>query len=109
MCRRITSDGKVEEMILYVTSKLLFEFSAVQRLATHGESVTSQHVTTLDEFDALYHKYRPAVTKIIVDDEDFILANDICNSVNCPVVTLDVERLLDDGEWEFREYNPDEE
>ncbi|NLV87549.1 MAG: hypothetical protein GX025_10110 [Clostridiales bacterium] len=96
-------------MILNTTDKPFFAFSAMQRLATHGETVVSQHVQNLDEFDAFYARYRNVASKVIVDDTDFILANDICNSVDCPVVTLDIENIIDRGTWEFREYNPDEE
>lgn len=96
-------------MILNTTDKPFFAFSAMQRLATHGEAVTSQHITNIADFDIFYARYRNIVTKVIVDDVDFMLANDICNSVDCPVVTLDIESEVEKGTWEFREYNPDEE
>lgn len=95
-------------MILNTTDKPFVAFSAMQRLATNGEVVTSQYIKTIEEFDTFYGRYANVVTKVIIDDADFVLANDICNSVDCPVVTLDIESIVDKGTWEFREYSPDE-
>lgn len=96
-------------MILNTTNKPLFTFSAMQRLATHGETVVTRQTKTIDDFYGFYEQYENVASKVIVDDTDFVLANDICNAVTCPVVTLDIEHVIDNGTWEFREYNPDEE
>lgn len=95
-------------MILNTTNKHFFAFSAMQRLATHGEPVltTSRPIRCVEDFYAFYDAYDKATTKVIVDKSDFVLANDICNAVTCPVVTLDVEINADTGNVEFLEYDP---
>lgn len=95
-------------MILNVTDKPFFAFSAMQRLATHGVRVVtrSRPVRSVDDFYALLDAYENVVTKVIIDKSDFVLANDICNAVTCPVVTLDIEIDAITGNVEFIEYDP---
>ncbi len=94
-------------MILNLTNKPLANFSVYQRLALRGESVAtvSRPVTTLYEFDSYLDRYENILSAIIVDkDIDVVLANDIINSVDVPVVTLDVEYLYDSNTYNFIEY-----
>ena len=82
----------------------------MQRLATRGEQVvTPMRLETVDDFYGLLERYEKIITKIIVDKEDFVFANDVCNAVSCPVVTLDIETVCDTGEVNFLEYDPYEE
>lgn len=96
-------------MILNLTNKPYVTFSAVQRLACHGHEVATQQVKTIEEFDKFFARYSNVVC-IIVHKNDVVLANDICNAVSCPVVTLDVELIVDNGtqNWNFVEYNPED-
>lgn len=96
-------------MILNFTNKPFFTFSAAQRLATHGESVITpfQGVKSIYAIYRLLDAYKNVLTKVIIDEDDFVLANEICNAVTCPVVTLDVEIDGETGNVEFIEYNPD--
>lgn len=94
-------------MVLNLTNKRLADFSVYQRLALQGESVVtvSRPVTTIDEFDSYLNRYENILSAIIVDkDIDVVLANDIINSVDVPVVTLDVEYLCDSNTYNFIEY-----
>lgn len=94
-------------MILNLTNKPLANFSVYQRLALQGESVVtaSRPVTTIDEFDSYLDRYENILSAIIVNkDIDVVLANDIINSVDVPVVTLDVEYLYDSNTYNFIEY-----
>lgn len=103
-------------MILNLTKKQFADFSTPQKQACGGHPVHTEHVTTIDEYDEAVYRLRNVVTMVIVDPNNFILANDICNSVAIPVVTLDVEQqyaCTDVGDcpmgWAFREYDPYEE
>lgn len=82
-------------------------FSAMQRLAANGELVVDEHVRSIEQFIDVFKKYIN-VTKVIVDSEDFVLANDIINYVTCPVVTLRIETIGDDWKVNFLPYEDEE-
>ena len=97
-------------MILNLTRKPLQNFSVMQRLAASGEQVvTPMKCETIDDFYAVLERYENVLTKIIISKDDTVFANDVCNAVSCPVVTLDIETLCDTGEINFLEYDAYEE
>jgi hypothetical protein len=77
-------------MILNVTNKSVSYFTSARRWALRGEPLVCHHVTSIEDFYVIYAKLKN-VKAVIVDKDDFILVNDICNAVPCPVLTLDVE------------------
>jgi len=80
-------------MIFNTTNVPLEGFTVMQRNALHGESLVSRHVESIDDFERVYRETLVVPTKIIVDKDNVVLANDILNYVGCPVVTLDVEAV----------------
>lgn len=102
-------------MILNISGKPYREFSITQRLACHGETVATHIVTDIEGFEKVYDLFESSVSFVIVNKNNFMLANDVCNYVRCPVVTLDVEQEFastDVGDcpmgWAFIEYDYDE-
>lgn len=100
-------------MILNLTPKPFYKFSVSQKLATHGLIVMHKPCPCYEEFEELYEKYKSAILKVIVDtseNADIVFNNDVCNTVTCPVVTLDVETVVTPEEVyvDFVEYDPDE-
>ncbi len=97
-------------MILNVTGKPYHKFTAVQVLAARGRPVVCENISTIDDFDKLMELYRKDVVSVIVDPtpDNLVLNNDICNSVSCEVVTLDVEIDVDTGEHKFILYDSGE-
>lgn len=93
-------------MILNVTAKPFFAFNAAQKLATRGQLTISKDASDLDSFLRYYDEHRAIVRMVIVDPEDVVTANEIANSVDCPVVTLDVEIDGTTGRHAFVEFNP---
>lgn len=92
-------------MVLNTTGMPFFSFSAMQRLALNGESLETHRITTLEQFERIYEPIKAVVTKVIIDPEDFVLANDILNYVACEVVTLDTESIVDTNEVKFLTYD----
>ena len=64
---------------------------------------------TIDDLYDVIDRYKNVLTKVIVREEDFVFANDVCNAVTCPVVTLGIEAICDTGEVNFLPYDPYEE
>lgn len=93
-------------MILNTTDKPFFAFNAAQKLATRGELTVSKDASDVDVFIRYYDEHRVLVRAVIVDPEDVVTANEIANSVDCPVVTLDVEIDIATGRHKFVEFNP---
>ena len=93
-------------MILNTTYKPYFAFNAVQKLATRGQLTISKDASDIDAFIRYYDEHRAVVRAVIVDPEDVLVANEIANSVHCPVVTLDVEIDATTGRHSFVEFNP---
>lgn len=93
-------------MILNTTAKPFFAFNVAQKLATHGQLTISKDASNLDAFLQYYDKHRAIVRAVIVDSEDVVVANEIANSVICPVITLDVEIDGVTGRHKFVEFNP---
>lgn len=90
-------------MVLNLTNKPLEKFSAFQRLALKGEPLESRKVNTYEEFEELYDSLSN-VKFIIIDATDILLINDIINCVTCPVVTLDIESIVEPEQVNFLEY-----
>lgn len=91
-------------MILNTTGVEKIRFSAMQTLACRGETVVTQSFDTVDDFFAFYDAHYNNISFVIVDDKRLEFANDVCNGVYCPVVTLDIACDWD-GVPAFREYN----
>ena len=91
-------------MILNTTGVEKIRFSAMQTLACRGETVVTQSFDTVDDFFAFYDAHHNNVSFVIVDDKRLEFANDVCNGVYCPVVTLDIACDWN-GVPTFREYN----
>lgn len=95
-------------MILNLSRKNSKKFSLHQKFATHGETVANRcaerSLDTLDRFivDVGYP------SRVIVDTQDFVLANDILNAYDIPVFTLNVEYIVDSQTHEFQEFDPKE-
>ena len=97
-------------MIINLSNKPYYKFSAVQRLATNGEHVVEVNPSTFPAFCDAYDKHEYLVTAVIVDKEDFVLANDVLNYVDdnlTRVVTLDVTINPDTGSHKFNDYEPE--
>ena len=91
-------------MILNTTGVEKIRFSAMQTLACRGETVVTQSFDTIDDFFAFYDAHRNNISFVIVDEKRLEFANDVCNGVYCPVVTLDI--VCDwNGVPTFIEYN----
>lgn len=101
-------------MVLNLSDKQVTDFSVSQRLALRGRKVlTTTHPVLVpddyDYFDAYLSRYENVIELIIVGKRiDTVLANDIINSVDVPVVTLDVEFISDDSSYNFIEYGETE-
>lgn len=94
-------------MIINLSSKPYSKFSAVQRLALNGAHVVKVNPSTFPAFCAAYDKHEYLITAVIVDKEDFVLANDVINYVDdrlTRVVTLDVTINPDTGTHKFNDY-----
>lgn len=83
-------------MILNTTRVCREQFSAMQTLATRGETVVTQAFESIDDFTRFYDSHANNVTTVLVDEEDeyeFGFINDVCNAVreSCVVATLDIE------------------
>lgn len=94
-------------MIINLSSKPYSKFSAVQRLALNGAHVVEVNPSTFPAFCDAYDKYEYLTTAVIVDKEDFVLANDVINYVDdrlTRVVTLDVTIDPDTGTHKFNDY-----
>ena len=93
-------------MIINLTNKPFSQFNAMQRLAACGERV----VDNPDDFVEFYDLHASSVTAVIVDasEDNFIFNNDVCNIVDCRVVTLDVEIDVDKNKANFIIYDPNE-
>nr|DAN52945.1 MAG TPA: hypothetical protein [Caudoviricetes sp.] len=94
-------------MIINLSSKPYSKFSAVQRLALNGAHVVEVNSSTFPAFCDAYDKHEYLITAVIVDKEDFVLANDVINYVDdrlTRVVTLDVTIDLDTGTHKFNDY-----
>jgi hypothetical protein len=90
-------------MILNVTAKPREYFTCMRRIALKGEPLECKHVTTIEEFERVFEKCKN-VKAVIVDQDNFMLANDILNYVACPVLTLNVEMVGDITNCKFIEY-----
>lgn len=94
-------------MIINLSSKPYSKFSAVQRLALNGAHVVEVNPSTFPAFCDAYDKHKYLITAVIVDKDDFVLANDVINYVDdrlTRVVTLDVTIDLDTGTHKFNDY-----
>lgn len=94
-------------MIINLSSKPYSKFSAVQRLALNGAHVVEVNSSTFPAFCDAYDKHEYLITAVIVDKEDFVLANDVINYVDdrlTRVVTLDVTINPDTGTHKFNDY-----
>lgn len=94
-------------MIINLSSKPYSKFSAVQRLALNGARVVEVNPSTFPAFCDAYDKHECLITAVIVDKEDFVLANDVINYVDdrlTRVVTLDVTIDPDTGTHKFNDY-----
>lgn len=94
-------------MIINLSSKPYSKFSAVQRLALNGAHVVEVNSSTFPAFCDAYDKHEYLITAVIVDKEDFVLANDVINYVDdrlTRVVTLDVTIDPDTGTHKFNYY-----
>lgn len=94
-------------MIINLSSKPCSKFSAVQRLALNGAHVVEVNPSTFPAFCDAYDKHEYLITAVIVDKEDFVLANDVINYVDdrlTRVVTLDVTINPDTGTHKFNDY-----
>lgn len=94
-------------MIINLSSKPYSKFSAVQRLALNGAHVVEVNPSTFPAFCDAYDKHEYLITAVIVDKEDFVLANDVINYVDdrlIRVVTLDVTINPDTGTHKFNDY-----
>ena len=94
-------------MIINLSSKPYSKFSAVQRLALNGAHVVEANPSTFPAFCDAYDKHESLITAVIVDKEDFVLANDVINYVDdrlTRVVTLDVTIDPDTGTHKFNDY-----
>lgn len=94
-------------MIINLSSKPYSKFSAVQRLALNGAHVVEVNPSTFPTFCDAYDKHEYLITAVIVDKEDFVLANDVINYVDdnlTRVVTLDVTIDPDAGTHKFNDY-----
>lgn len=94
-------------MIINLSSKPYSKFSAVQRLALNGAHVVEVNSSTFPAFCDAYDKHEYLITAVIVDKEDFVLANDVINYVDdrlTRVVTLDVTIDPDTGTHRFNDY-----
>lgn len=69
-------------MIINLSSKPYSKFSAVQRLALNGAHVVGVNPSTFPAFCDAYDKHEYLITAVIVDKEDFVLANDVINYVD---------------------------
>lgn len=97
-------------MIINLSSKPYSKFSAVQRLALNGAHVVEVNSSTFPAFCDAYDKHEYLITAVIVDKEDFVLANDVINYVDdrlTRVVTLDVTIDPDTGTHKFNDYEPE--
>lgn len=94
-------------MVLNITKKPFEKFSSMQRLALHGETLEHRPVETIEQFEQIFDALK-GVKQVIVDEANFVLANDIINYVTCPVVTLHIECLVDLGETNFLCYDYEE-
>lgn len=94
-------------MIINLSSKPYHKFSAVQRLAANGEHVVDVNPLTFPAFCYVYDGHEHLITAVIVNKEDFVLANDVLNYVDdnlTRVVTLDVTINPDTGTHKFNDY-----
>lgn len=94
-------------MIINFSSKPYSKFSAVQRLALNGAHVVEVNPSIFPAFCDAYDKHEYLITAVIVDKEDFVLANDVINYVDdrlTRVVTLDVTIDPDTGTHKFNDY-----
>lgn len=94
-------------MIINLSSKPYSKFSAVQRLALNGAHVVEVNPSTFPAFCDAYDKHEYLITAVIVNKEDFVLANDVINYVDdrlTRVVTLDVTINPDTGTHKFNDY-----
>lgn len=94
-------------MVINLSSKPYSKFSAVQRLALNGAHVVEVNSSTFPAFCDAYDKHEYLITAVIVDKEDFVLANDVINYVDdrlTRVVTLDVTIDPDTGTHKFNDY-----
>lgn len=94
-------------MVINLSSKPYSKFSAVQRLALNGAHVVEVNSSTFPAFCDAYDKHEYLITAVIVDKEDFVLANDVINYVDdrlTRVVTLDVTINPDTGTHKFNDY-----
>ena len=98
-------------MIINTTKTPLSAFSAAQRLAMRGDRCVHAYVRTSEEFYDVLDNIQEHVSMVIVENTSnrFVLNNDICNSVSCPVVTLDVEIDVEEGHsrHRFLDYDPE--
>jgi len=97
-------------MIINLSGKPYYKFSAVQRLAANGEHVVDVNPSTFPAFCDAYDRHEYLITAVIVDKEDFVLANDVLNYVDdnlTRVVTLDVTIDPDAGTHRFNDYEPE--
>ena len=97
-------------MVINLSSKSYSKFSAVQRLALNGAHVVEVNPSTFPAFCDAYDKHEYLITAVIVDKEDFVLANDVINYVDdrpTRVVTLDVTIDPDTGTHKFNDYEPE--
>jgi len=91
-------------MVLNITKEPLERFSCAQRLALKGENVTCAPVNTIEDFEEVYEN-TDDVSCVLVDAENFILANDVLNYVACPVYTMSIEVIGDMRNCNFVPYN----
>lgn len=94
-------------MILNTTGIEKIRFSAMQTLACRGETVVTQSFDTVDDFFAFYDAHCNNISFVIVDEKRLEFANDVCNGVYCPVVTLDIE-VDENGVPSFRSFDTQE-
>lgn len=82
-------------MILNTTRVAREQFSAMQTLAAHGETIVTQVFESIEAFIGFYDLHANNVTTVLVaeDEQGFEFINDICNAIreSCGVATLDIE------------------
>lgn len=90
-------------VVINTTKKPFEKFSAMQRLALSGQKMLHYPLTTIEQFEDVYSKVS-GIKKVIVERENFFLANDLINYCEFSVVTLDIERFADTGTTKFLLY-----